>query len=239
MATYKEIWNTLSKVDCSEHAESKNGLTYLSWAWAWGMLMNYYPHAKFSILPEEHMQDGTVICNVEIYIDECARSMWLPVLDYRNKPISNPSSWNINTTRMRVLTKCIGLYGLGHYIYAGEDLPAKDTEVNVKSTHKPTVKNSIKSSNSRSASAKKTSKKEVVNEEVESLKQKGAYKEKLQDKVDRSTTIVLQESISEIDNVESLRAYWRKNSKAIESMSELAQLSIKKFFSARAEELTI
>jgi len=215
LATHKEIWNTLSKVDCSEHTESKNGLTYLSWAWAWGMLMNYYPHSKFSILPEEHMQDGTVMCNVEIHIDECTRSMWLPVLDYRNKAIVNPSAWNINTTRMRVLTKCIGLYGLGHYIYAGEDIPSSEVPV------------------------KKGKKKKVDNQEVESLKQKDAYKEKLQDKIDRTTTVVLKESISAIDNVESLKDYWRKNSEEIESMSEVAQLAMKKFFSERAEELTI
>jgi len=215
LATHKEIWNTLSKVDCSEHTESKNGLTYLSWAWAWGMLMNYYPNAKFSILPEEHMQDGTVMCNVEIYIDECTRGMWLPVLDYRNKAISNPSAWNINTTRMRVLTKCIGLYGLGHYIYAGEDIPSPEVPV------------------------KKGKKKKVDNQEVESLKQKDAYREKLQDKIDRTTTVVLKESISAIDNIESLKGYWRKNSEQIESMSGLAQSDMKKFFSERAEELTI
>jgi len=39
------IWETLSKVDVSEHTEQKNGLTYLSWAWAWGKVKDHYPQA--------------------------------------------------------------------------------------------------------------------------------------------------------------------------------------------------
>ena len=35
--TYKDVWETLSKVDCSEHIEKKMNLSYLSWAWAWGV----------------------------------------------------------------------------------------------------------------------------------------------------------------------------------------------------------
>ena len=45
--TFKEVWDNLSKIDCSEHAEQKMGLTYLSWAWAWGILMEHYPYATF------------------------------------------------------------------------------------------------------------------------------------------------------------------------------------------------
>lgn len=230
MATYKDIWDTLSKVDCSEHSESKNGLTYLSWAWAWGMLMKYYPHAKFSIMPEEHMQDGTVICNVEIYIDECTRGMWLPVLDYRNKAIQNPSSWNINTTRMRVLTKCIGLYGLGHYIYAGEDVPEDDSN-----NKKTSVK---KSSSKKNTTKTKSTNGSLSKEDIESKKMEDAYKEKLQDKKDRATTLMLKESIVSIDNVDTLRLYWKNNNVAITDMSKPAQESITKFFANRAEELT-
>ena len=49
--------------------------------------------------------------------------MWLPVLDYKNNPIKNPSAMAINTTMMRCLVKAIAMHGLGLYIYAGEDLP--------------------------------------------------------------------------------------------------------------------
>ena len=49
--------------------------------------------------------------------------MWLPVMDYKNKAIVTPDTRAVSDTRMRCLTKCLAMYGLGHYIYAGEDLP--------------------------------------------------------------------------------------------------------------------
>ncbi len=53
-----------------------------------------------------------------------SHTMWLPVLDFKNKPIANPNAFDINTARMRCLVKCLAMFGLGHYIYAGEILPA-------------------------------------------------------------------------------------------------------------------
>jgi len=47
MANAREIWDTLSKIDVSDHVEHKGGLSYLSWAWAWGTLMEYYPEAEY------------------------------------------------------------------------------------------------------------------------------------------------------------------------------------------------
>ncbi len=41
-----EIWQTLSAVDVSAHVEKRAGLSYLSWAWAWGVLMEHYPQAS-------------------------------------------------------------------------------------------------------------------------------------------------------------------------------------------------
>ena len=51
--------------------------------------------------------------------------MWLPVMDYKNKAIVSPDTRAVSDTRMRCLTKCLAMYGLGHYIYAGEDLPTQ------------------------------------------------------------------------------------------------------------------
>ena len=45
--TFKEIWETLSKVNVNEQTEEKGGLTYLSWAWAWDTLMKHYPEAEY------------------------------------------------------------------------------------------------------------------------------------------------------------------------------------------------
>jgi len=123
--TYASVWQTLSAIDCSEKAEKKNGLTYLSWAWAWGILMEHYPEATYQFLNEEWDSEGraTVWCSVKI--GELDRLMWLPVMDYKNKAIVKPDTRAVSDTRMRCLTKCLAMYGLGHYIYAGEDLPSQ------------------------------------------------------------------------------------------------------------------
>ena len=120
---YKEIWNKLSKIDCTAHVEKKNGLSYLSWAWAWGVLMENYPDAQYSFDPPQVFNNGTQMVFCTVTIGECSRRMWLPVMDHRNKAIVDPDSFSVNTAMMRCLVKCLALYGLGHYIYAGEDLP--------------------------------------------------------------------------------------------------------------------
>lgn len=119
----KEIWSKLSSIDCSKHIEKKNGLSYLSWAWAWGVLMEHFPEATFEFDTPQSQPDGTMMVFCTISIGEASRRMWLPVMDYKNKAIINPDSFAINTANMRCLVKCMALFGLGLYIYAGEDLP--------------------------------------------------------------------------------------------------------------------
>lgn len=135
------IWETLSKVDVSEHTEQKNGLTYLSWAWAWGKVKDHYPEAKFIKhiwttetyldnpdrpdrgLPYTRDWDGWAYVMVTVRIGDEEQTELMPVLDYKNKPIQNPDSFQVNTALQRCLAKCCAMHGLGHYIYAGEDLP--------------------------------------------------------------------------------------------------------------------
>jgi len=134
--THKEVWETLSKVDCSEHIEKKMNLSYLSWAWAWGVLMEHYANAQITFqaftdqdgIMRDAMfyPDGSASVHVTVSIGDLARSMWLPVMDYKNNAISNPSARQISDAKMRCLVKAIALFGLGHYIYAGEDLPIQD-----------------------------------------------------------------------------------------------------------------
>ena len=131
--TAKNIWDTLSKVDVSEHTEDRGGLTYLSWAWAWGVMMEHYPdlEVKWHGQRDETgiMHDiqvypgGSSMVNCSVTIGDVTRDMWLPVMDYRHKAIANADSRSISDARMRCLTKCFALFGLGHYIYAGEDTP--------------------------------------------------------------------------------------------------------------------
>ena len=86
--TYKSVWENLSKVDVSDKIEKKMNLSYLSWAWAWGILMENYPQATYDFLNEEWDSEGrcTVWCKVKI--GELERLMWLPVMDYKNKMLT-------------------------------------------------------------------------------------------------------------------------------------------------------
>jgi hypothetical protein len=132
--TYKEVWDKLSKIDCSDKVEKKMNLSYLSWAWGWGILMEHYPQASYlfyqgeSDVPYVQFPDGTAEVRCRIAIDNLSREMTLSVMDNRNNAIQNPSSRQVNDTKMRCLVKCLAMYGLGHYIYAGEDVPSADKE---------------------------------------------------------------------------------------------------------------
>ncbi len=117
------VWTTLSAIDVSKHIEKKGNLSYLSWAYAWGTLMKYYPEATYFYDEPNVDPNGTVEVEVELTIEGITRRMWLPVMDHRNKAIVNPTSRDVSDARMRCLVKCIAMFGLGHYIYAGEDLP--------------------------------------------------------------------------------------------------------------------
>lgn len=126
MSNAKEIWETLSKIDVSKHIEKKGNLSYLSWAWAWGVLMEKFPQCKYVFFPEHKHDDGSVTVSCELSIDECSRVMWLPVMDHKNNAVKEPDARKISDAKMRCLVKCIAMFGLGHYIYAGEDLPPSD-----------------------------------------------------------------------------------------------------------------
>jgi len=132
--TYKEVWDNLSKIDCSDKIEKKMNLSYLSWAWAWGVLQEHYPQAQYlfyqgeSDVPYVQYPDGTAEVRCRVSIDNLTREMTLSVMDNRNNAIQNPNSRQVNDTKMRCLVKCLAMYGLGHYIYAGEDVPSSDKE---------------------------------------------------------------------------------------------------------------
>ena len=127
MSFPQEVWKTLSSVNVNDKVEKKNGLSYLSWAWAWQTLMEHYPESSFEMHPENFFSDGTAEVGVTVTVKKddqsISRYMWLPVIDHRNKAIQNPNSFDINKNKMRCLVKCLGMFGLGLYIYAGEDLP--------------------------------------------------------------------------------------------------------------------
>ena len=122
------VWKTLSSINVNEHTERKGNLTYLSWAWAWAVTKQHYPEAWYKFDANETHQDGTMTVHCGVYIDELGHDMWLPVMDHRNNAVANPNAFQINTAKMRCLTKALAMHGLGAYIYAGEDLPAPEPE---------------------------------------------------------------------------------------------------------------
>ena len=129
----KSVWETLSAIDVNDKTEEKNGMTYLSWAWAWGKLKDHYPEATF----KKHVHDGMAyikdesgyaFVEVTVTVEGISATELFPVLDYRNKAIPDPNAFEVNTALQRGLAKAIAYHGLGHYIYAGEDLPQSDGE---------------------------------------------------------------------------------------------------------------
>ena len=120
----------LLKVNVNDHTEKKNGLTYLSWAWAWAEVLKADPKATFDVQTfdgKPYMEvNGTGLVWVTVTMFGKPMTCMLPVMDYRNKPILNPDAFAVNTAIMRCMTKAVALHGLGLYIYAGEDLPESD-----------------------------------------------------------------------------------------------------------------
>lgn len=151
----KSVFAELNAINVNDHTETKsNGnttLTYLSWAWAWGELMKKYPSAKYEIERfdnKPYLFDEALgyMVFTKVTIGDDTKEMWLPVMDANNRAMTNKSyKWydrnkrervtpaatmfDINKTIMRCLVKNIGMFGLGLYIYAGEDLPEADDEV--------------------------------------------------------------------------------------------------------------
>lgn len=136
----EDPYKVLSRINVNEHTEKKNGLTYLSWAWAWDVLMSHYPDSYTSIrrpvdTDMPYWTDGNT-CWVDVSVtvvwngNERVRSEVFPIMDYKNKsiPADKVTSFDVNTALQRAWTKCIARHGLGFYIYAGQDLPNEEAE---------------------------------------------------------------------------------------------------------------
>ena len=111
----------LSRLDCSPGVEVKHGgLSYLSWSYAWHLLMTKYPDATYSYDDPMTLPDGTMMVRAGVTVQGLTHEMQLPVLDHRNKPISGPNSFDFNTAQMRCLVKAISLHGVGISLYLGD-----------------------------------------------------------------------------------------------------------------------
>ena len=123
----------LLKKNVNEHVEKKNGLSYLSWAWAWAEALKADPKASFRVEMFDckcYMEiNGTAMVFVTVTMFDKPMTCQLPVMDYRNKAIPNPDAFAVNTAIMRCMTKALALHGLGLYLYSGEDVPEEGRSV--------------------------------------------------------------------------------------------------------------
>ena len=216
---YEEIWEKLSKVDVSEHVKNKMGLSYLSWTWAWGTLMEHYPDAEYVFLDEKFYPDGS--CAVESIVDirGCDRKMWLPVMDNRNHAITNPNARQISDARMRCLVKNLAMFGLGHYIYAGEDLPSEST---------PTPKK-------KSSAKKGTAKRPPLSiDQVAKPKSNGV--EVAKEALDAKEVPGLG-MLAKIESLPELRKLFEENKDAYQNLGEKNFDAIRDDFNKRKEEI--
>ena len=165
MSKFEELYG----LNVNEKTEQKNGLTYLSWAWAWAEFKKAYPDAtyeviKFNGLPYAYDEKTGYMVYTTVTADGITHEMWLPVMDGANnamkseaytytvknynfkyakpandgkyydkfgneqtefitKTVDPATMFDVNKAIMRCLTKNLAMFGLGLYIYAGEDLP--------------------------------------------------------------------------------------------------------------------
>lgn len=154
------VFEKLNSINVNDKTEEKNGLTYLSWAWAWGEFKKVYPEATYTIkrneqgLPYIYDEKLGYMVFTEVKVGDLVHEMWLPVMDSTNKAmkdkpytykakeyqygkftgnmvektVESATMFDINKTIMRCLTKNLAMFGLGLYIYAGEDLPEEENK---------------------------------------------------------------------------------------------------------------
>ena len=111
----------LSRLDCSPGVEVKHGgLSYLSWSYAWHLLVSKYPDSTYYFADPMTLPDGTMMVKAGVEVDHLTHEMMLPVLDHRNKPIASPNAFDYNSAQMRCLVKCIAMHGVGIGMYLGD-----------------------------------------------------------------------------------------------------------------------
>ena len=149
-----KLFNELYSINVNDKTEQKNGLTYLSWAYAWAEFKKHCPDATYEIVkfdgaPYFYDENLGYMCYTRVTAIGQTHEMWLPVMDGANKAmkaypytytvksynkviektVQPATMFDVNKTIMRCLTKNLAMFGLGLYIYAGEDLPEQVAEL--------------------------------------------------------------------------------------------------------------
>jgi len=142
----QSAFKTLSAINVNDKVEKKNGLSYLSWAWAWQVVKDNFPTATYKIYENgegfNYHHDGmTAWVKTGVTIEDVEHIEYLPVMNFKNKsiPLADLTSFDVNTAIQRSLTKAIARHGLGLYIYAGEDLPMDESKAQDEPQQEPTL----------------------------------------------------------------------------------------------------
>ena len=147
----------MCKIDVSKYIEKKGELKYVSWTYAWSEFKKNYPDATYKImffngLPYTYDDETGYMVFTEVTANGETQMMWLPVMDatnnamksvpytiktkYKETEVRPATMFDINKTIMRCLVKNIAMFGLGLYVYAGEDLPETEEEKEKKTEFK-------------------------------------------------------------------------------------------------------
>lgn len=132
MANYFE---ELNSVDLTGKIEKKNGLSYVSWSYAWQETKKRFPESFYTIYENKdglfyHTDGKTCWVKTGVTVSGIEHIEYLPIMDFKNKsiPLENVTSMDVNKAIQRSLTKACARHGLGLYVYAGEDLPESEGE---------------------------------------------------------------------------------------------------------------
>ena len=153
MSEFVPVFEQLNALNVNGHTDKKKSgnveLTYLSWPWAWAEVKKRFEDASYTIWKDEHNRpyildpETGYMVYTSVTIGGITHEMWLPVMDGANKAMRNvpykymtkyngektcdaATMMDINKAIMRCLVKNLAMFGLGLYIYAGEDLPDGD-----------------------------------------------------------------------------------------------------------------
>jgi len=157
----KNDFQSVYEINVNHKTKEKSGLKYLSWAWAWAEFKKVYADATYSVDlydGKPYLSDDVLgyMVSTTVTVGELSIPMHLPVLDgankaqrsvgytyktkYKDKECKAASMFDINTAIMRCLTKNLAMFGLGLYIYAGEDIPSVDNTETLSDDEVKTIK---------------------------------------------------------------------------------------------------
>lgn len=150
----KSVFQTLYDIDVSDKVKQKNGLNYLSWASAWAEVKKAFPNASFKVYESDtgciyHTDGRTAWVKTSITINDDEVIDYLPVLDFKNKPIliDNITSSDVNKSIQRSLCRAAARNGLGLFIYEGEDIPESVSELDEINEENLTIASSLAKEN--------------------------------------------------------------------------------------------